>query len=139
MKLFFTSPSTISTHSTPSTDLQSASQAAISVLRLTNDIDVLRLGNQLQGIERIDLHFPKFSDGRAFSQAVLLRQRLHFAGELHATGDVLIDQLLQMQRTGFSHAQLRSDQDLAHGEHLLTHFAGFYQGDVQAEPLFATR
>jgi uncharacterized protein (DUF934 family) len=132
MKLFLAPPIT------PATDPQPAHQAPTGVLRLSNDTDVLKLGDQLQGVVRIDLHFPKFSDGRAFSQAVLLRQRLHFAGELHATGDVLIDQLLQMQRTGFSHAQLRSDQDLAHGQHLLTHFAGFYQGDVQAAPLFAT-
>lgn len=57
-------------------------------------------------MDRIELVFPKFTDGRAFSQAVLLRRRYRFAGDLRATGDVLIDQVLQMQRSGFSSAVL---------------------------------
>ena len=56
-------------------------------IELSNDADPLTL--DLAGVARIDLHFPKFSDGRAFSQARLLRQRLKFAGEIRATGDVL--------------------------------------------------
>ena len=59
-------------------------------------------------MERIELHFPKFTDGRAFSQAFLLRRRLGFKGDIRATGDVLIDQLVQMQRTGFSSAVLQA-------------------------------
>jgi uncharacterized protein (DUF934 family) len=48
-----------------------------------------------------------------------------------------VDQLLQMQRTGFSSAVLRADQNLAHAQRQLTHFAGFYQGDAaQPQPLF---
>src|SRR6218665_210014 len=61
----------------------------------------------LDGVERVDLHFPSFPDGRAFSQAYLLRRRRGFRGEIRATGEVLIDQLLQMRRTGFSCAVLR--------------------------------
>ena len=56
----------------------------------------------LSGISVVELHFPKFSDGRAFSQAFLLRRRLGFTGQIRATGDVLIDQLVQMQRSGFT-------------------------------------
>jgi uncharacterized protein (DUF934 family) len=106
------------------------------VLAVDNSADVLALS--LQGFQRIDLHFPKFTDGRAFSQAVLLRKRLGFEGDIRATGDVLIDQLVQMQRCGFTEAVLREDQNLAHGEQLLRHFSGFYQGDQQQpRPLFA--
>jgi uncharacterized protein (DUF934 family) len=106
------------------------------VLAVGNTADVRTL--PLDGIQRIDLHFPKFTDGRAFSQAVVLRKRLGFRGDLRATGDVLIDQLVQMQRCGFSEALLREDQNLAHGEQLLRHFSGFYQGDVQQpRPRFA--
>ena len=67
-------------------------------LRIANDADLGALAAEgaLQGVERIELHFPKFTDGRAFSQAVLLRRRWRFAGDLRATGDVLIDQLVQM-------------------------------------------
>lgn len=49
----------------------------------------------------IALPFPKFGDGRAFSMAVLLRERYGFTGELRATGDVLTDQLQLMMRCGF--------------------------------------
>jgi uncharacterized protein (DUF934 family) len=113
-----------------------ANTSTEGVLAVDNAADVLALS--LEGVQRIDLHFPKFADGRAFSQAVLLRRRLGFKGTIRATGDVLIDQLVQMQRCGFSEAVLREDQDLAHGEQLLSHFSGFYQGDLQQpRPLFA--
>ena len=73
---------------------------------------------------------------RAFANDVLRRRG--FGGDIRAHGDVLIDQLLQMQRSGFSSAVLRDDQDAAHGEKLLTHYKAFYQGDaVTADPKFA--
>jgi uncharacterized protein (DUF934 family) len=107
-----------------------------TVLAVANDTDVSTLA--LAGVQRIDLVFPKFTDGRAFSQAFALRRRLGYTGALRATGDVLVDQLVQMQRCGFDQAVLRADQDAAHGERLLAHFSGFYQGDAVAQqPLFA--
>ena len=106
------------------------------LLTLTNDADPLQ--QSLQDVQTIELHFPKFTDGRAFSQALMLRRRCGFVGEIRATGDVLIDQLSQMQRCGFSSAVLRADQDIAKGRQLLSHFSAFYQGDVtQPQPLFA--
>ena len=106
------------------------------VLSLPNDADPIQ--QSLQGVQTIELHFPKFTDGRAFSQALMLRRRCGFTGDIRATGDVLIDQLSQMQRCGFSSAVLRADQDIAKGQALLTHFSAFYQGDVtQPQPLFA--
>ncbi len=93
----------------------------------------------LTGVRVVELQFPKFSDGRAFSQAFLLRRRLGFTGEIRATGEVQIDQVLQMQRSGFTQAVLKEDQDLAHAERLLSHYSGFYQGDaVHPRPRFAT-
>ena len=53
-----------------------------AVLTLTNDVDPRTL--DLSGVTRIDLQFPAFTDGRAYSQAFLLRRRLGFAGELRA-------------------------------------------------------
>ena len=100
----------------------------LNVLHLANDADPLEAS--LEGVERIELHFPKFSDGRAFSQAFLLRRRLGFQGDIRATGDVLIDQLVQMQRTGFSSAVLRADQDVAHAQRQFDRYSRFYQGDV---------
>ena len=60
-------------------------------LNIPNDADPR--DHELGGVETITLTFPKFTDGRAFSQAFLLSRRLGFKGEIVATGDVLIDQL----------------------------------------------
>lgn len=110
--------------------------AADAVLSVANDADVQKL--DLAGVQRIELVFPKFADGRAFSQAFELRRRLGFAGVIRATGDVLVDQLVQMQRCGFSEAVLRADQDPAVGKKLLQHYSGFYQGDAtDLQPRFA--
>ena len=102
------------------------------VLVLNNDADPLQAA--LEGVTRIDLNFPKFTDGRAFSQAFLLRRRREFKGEIRATGDVLIDQLAQMERSGFDVAVLRADQDMATAQRVLAsypgHQVGRYQGDA---------
>jgi uncharacterized protein (DUF934 family) len=112
-----------------------ASQPA-GVLVLANDADPRTL--DLSGITRIDLQFPAFTDGRAYSQAFLLRRRLRFAGELRATGDVLIDQLVQMQRTGFNVAVLKEGVDASAAQRQLDRYAGFYQGSaVETQPHFA--
>lgn len=112
------------------------SMANESFISLPNDADPMTL--PLQGVQTIELVFPKFTDGRAFSQALMLRRRCGFTGDIRATGDVLIDQLSQMQRCGFSSAVLRADQDIAKGRELLTHFTAFYQGDLlETHPLFA--
>ena len=106
-----------------------------AVLQLGNDADAL--APSLEGIARVDLHFPKFTDGRAYSQAFALRRRRGFQGEIRATGDVLVDQLVQLQRTGFSSAVLREDQDPAIGRARFERFSSFYQGDaVTVGPLF---
>jgi len=109
-----------------------------NVLQLANDADPLAIEQCLADVERIDLNFPKFSDGRAYSQAFLLRRRLGFTGDIRATGDVLIDQLVQMQRTGFSSAVLKDGLDVADAQRQFDRFAAYYQGDaVEVHPLFA--
>ncbi len=117
------------------TSAESLAATDSKVLQLANDADPRDVA--LEGIDRIELNFPKFSDGRAFSQAFLLRRRLGFTGEIRATGDVLIDQLVQMERTGFTSAVLRADQDVAHAQRQFERYANFYQGDaVNAHPYF---
>ena len=110
-----------------------------SVLVLANDADPFQA--PLEGIRRIDLFFPKFTDGRAFSQAFLLRRRREFQGEIRATGDVLVDQLAQMERSGFDSAVLRADQDMGIAQRVLSSYPGYgvgkYQGDaVDVQPHF---
>ena len=108
----------------------------LNALEIANTEDPRTLS--LEGVTRIDLNFPKFTDGRAFSQAFLLRRRLGFTGEIRATGDVLIDQLVQMERTGFDVAVLREDQNLAFAQAQFDRYRGFYQGDAKTvQPLFA--
>ena len=106
----------------------------LKVLVLANDADVQQ--QALDGVDRIELNFPKFTDGRAFSQAYLLRRRRKFTGDIRATGDVLIDQLVQMQRTGFSSALLKDGKEPAEAERQFARFPAFYQGDVASAPLF---
>ena len=111
-----------------------------ATVSLPNDADPLTLA--LDGVQRIELNFPKFTDGRAYSQAFLLRRRRGFTGEIRATGDVLIDQLVQMQRTGFDTAVLRADLDIPGIDAVIAQqfarFPSFYQGDaVTVTPLFA--
>ncbi len=113
---------------TPSTDG--------GVISIANDADPRDVS--LDGVKRIDLHFPKFTDGRAYSQAFLLRRRLGFNGEIRATGDVLIDQLVSMARTGFDVAVLREGLDASAAQRQFDRFPAFYQGSaVDTRPLFA--
>jgi uncharacterized protein (DUF934 family) len=71
------------------------------MLSLPNTEDVLKLGDRLDGVSLIVLDFPKFTDGRAYTQARLLRERLGYTGELRASGAVFIDQLPFLLRCGF--------------------------------------
>jgi len=75
---------------------------------LANTDPVEALASDISRLDLIALHFPKFSDGRAYSQARLLRERLGYEGELRATGGVLQDQLPFMLRCGFD--SFESDQ-----------------------------
>jgi uncharacterized protein (DUF934 family) len=118
-----------------SNEYQAPTESTGNVLVLANDVNALEAN--LDGIIQVDLHFPNFTDGRAFSQAYLLRRRLKFAGDIRATGDVLIDQLVQMERTGFSSAVLREGVDATDAQRQFERFGGFYQADaVRTQPHF---
>ena len=117
-------------------DYQSPPESGHGVLVLANDVNALDVN--LDGITQVDLQFPAFTDGRAFTQAYLLRRRRGFTGDIRATGDVLIDQLVQMQRTGFSSAVLREGVDRADAQRQFERFGGFYQADaIHHQPHFA--
>ena len=63
--------------------------------------EVEALEGRLDEVDLVALAFPKFRDGRAFTSARLLRERLGFTGEIRAVGDVLRDQAGFMVRCGF--------------------------------------
>jgi uncharacterized protein (DUF934 family) len=103
-------------------------------LVLDNTEDVTKLGDRLDGIRIVVLNFPKFTDGRAYSQARLLRERLGYTGVLRAAGQVYIDQIPFMLRCGFdsfASAQKGFDEALAKARSL---FSVVYQptGDGRA-------
>ena len=83
-----------------------ARNAALGV-RLTSDQSPEALCDDIHRFALIELEFPKFKDGRAYSWARLLRQRLGFKGELRAVGDVLRDQWLFMSRCGIDAFEVR--------------------------------
>lgn len=106
-------------------------------VRVPNDADVEDLRAGLPRLALLVLDFPKWTDGRAYSQARTLRARLGWRGELRAAGQVLVDMLPLLQRTGFDAVQLRPDQRLESAERALRFFAAHYQGDViEPRPLF---
>lgn len=100
---------------------------------LSNTDDVLAVPD-LAGLATIALQFPKWTDGRAYSQAVLLRGRARWAGELIAIGDVVADMLPLLRRCGFDTVQLRADQHVETAQRAL----GFFGGAATAQPYQAT-
>lgn len=105
---------------------------------LPNDAAVEELAADLPRLTMIALQFPKWTDGRAYSQARLLRTRWRYKGELRATGEVLVDMVPLLARTGFNVAVLRHDQSPEAAAHTLSFFPDHYQGDVgEHRPLFA--
>ncbi|WP_169546309.1 DUF934 domain-containing protein [Sneathiella aquimaris] len=79
---------------------------------LENTDDVNDIAEDLERLDLVVLQFPKMSDGRAYTQARLLRERLGYKGEIRAVGDVLRDDVFYMQRCGFNAFELRDDQDV---------------------------
>jgi uncharacterized protein (DUF934 family) len=96
-------------------------------LVLENSDDVLARANEIRSHRMVVLQFPKWTDGRAYSQAVLLRARLRYAGEIRACGDVIADMAPLLRRCGFDSVQLRADQNPASAQRALGYFHEHYQ------------
>lgn len=108
---------------------------------LDSSENVDELEADLDSIGAIALNFPKFTDGRAYSSAALLRSRYAYKGEIRAIGDVLRDQFFFMQRCGFDAIQPKagkySDAQLEEALASLKDFSTPYQAAIdQPEPLF---
>jgi uncharacterized protein (DUF934 family) len=76
-----------------------------------NSRRVTELAPHLDRLALVALEFPKFKDGRAYSQARLLRETHGYRGELRATGDVLRDQFIFLARSGFDAFEVKKDAD----------------------------
>jgi uncharacterized protein (DUF934 family) len=92
-----------------------------------NDHRVAELAPWLGRLDLVGLVFPKFRDGRAYSQARLLRERYGFRGELRATGDVLRDQFIFLIRAGFDSLEVKKAADAAAFAEAVGRYSVFYQ------------
>ena len=109
----------------------SEADAAIKVntpigVRLSPEDDPAELAPYLEKIALIEVDFPKYTDGRGYSQAQLLRRRYGYEGELRAVGHVLTDQILYMHRSGFD-AYETARADLSNVVKALEEYSEFYQ------------
>jgi uncharacterized protein (DUF934 family) len=92
-----------------------------------NNRDVDDLVPYLTWLAVIALVFPTFRDGRAYSQARLLRERHGFKGELRATGQVLRDQFVFMLRAGFDAFEVKKESDAEAFAATVKRYSVFYQ------------
>lgn len=76
-------------------------------VRLGPADDPAQLEPYLPDIALIEVDFPRYTDGRGFSQAQLLRRRYLYSGEIRAVGHVLRDQIFYMHRSGFDAYETR--------------------------------
>lgn len=103
-------------------------------LLLPNTVAPLGIADDLGHFSAIALTFPKFSDGRAYSQAQLLRARHDYGGELRATGHVLQDQLLHMRRVGFDAFEIPQPDAAARFAAAMAERSLFYQPAPDGTP-----
>lgn len=96
-----------------------------------NDADIAAIVPDLPRLDLIALHFPKWTDGRAYSQARLLRGRWRYRGQIRATGDVIADMAPLLWRCGFDAAVLRAGEPIAVAQRALRAFDTHYQPDVR--------
>lgn len=102
-----------------------------------NNRAIEEIAPHLARLASIALVFPSFRDGRAYSQARLLRERYHYQGELRATGQVLRDQFLFMLRAGFTTFEVAKDGDADHFADAVHRYTRFYQPSVDRRPVIA--
>ena len=102
--------------------------------------DAAEIAHSINRFAVIAINFPKFTDGRGYSMATLLRSRYGYQGELRAIGDVLRDQLFYLQRVGFNAFAVRADKDIQDALKGLKDFSVRYQVSMdQPLPLFKRR
>jgi uncharacterized protein (DUF934 family) len=109
-------------------------------LWLQTDDEPAPIGVDVTLFQLIAIHFGKFTDGRGYSLARLLRERYRYTNELRATGDVLQDQLFYLKRSGFNAFAIRADKNIEAALKSLNDFSESYQGAwEQPLPLFKRR
>lgn len=101
---------------------------------LNGDDSLDDFSDSLDQFELVALEFPKFTDGRSYSHARLLREKYGYRGEIRAVGEVLRDQLFFMQRCGLDSYQVREDKDAEDALKGLSDFSVKYQTAADGAP-----
>ncbi len=99
-------------------------------LRLNSTDDIESLKDDLAQFKLIELYFAAFTDGRSFSQAWLLRNRLNYQGDIKATGHFMRDQLFYLYRVGVNIFKLDDGHDMLGAVSLLNDFSVSYQAST---------
>ena len=108
-------------------------------VRLAPDQEPGELVETLAHLSLIALEFPRFTDGRSYSHARLLRERHGYRGELRAVGQVLRDQLFFMWRCGIDAYELEPGTNLSGALAAFDEISVAYQGGADQPPLFRRR
>lgn len=98
-----------------------------TTLEFPNDLDIHLIKDDLNYFDEIVLNFPVFRDGRAYSQARILREELGFKGILRAVGDILLDQIFFMRRCGFEVFDIKDNANQEEWQNALNDFSLSYQ------------
>ena len=112
----------------------------IDALWIDSEQTATALTDDLGTLSLIAIRFPTFMDGRGFSIARILRERMNFQGEIRAIGNVIQDQMHFLMRCGFNAMDLRAGTNLEAAIESLEDFSEHYQDAVvQPKPLFRRR
>jgi len=110
------------------------------VLRLEPTDDPAAVADRLAHVARVEVHFPKFGDGRGFSIGRLLRERYGYKGELRAVGPLTRDHLFFLESCGFDAFELRDGEDPHAALAAFSDFSEAYQASpARPQPLFRRR
>ncbi len=96
-------------------------------IRLRSEQSPLTIADDLAHFAVVALEFPKFRDGRAYSHARVLSERLRYRGEIRAVGDVLQEQLHYMERCGFNAFDIRDEDALKAWRTAASDYSVWYQ------------
>ena len=115
-------------------------EVSLNGVWLAPDDDEESLAPWLNALSLITLQFPSFRDGRAYTQAYVLKARLGWSGELRAVGDVLRDQLSHMRQCGFNSFAIREDKSAIDALKGLSGISVLYgRSAIEPRPLFRRR
>ncbi len=114
-------------------------QTNAAAVRLEPGDDARDLLPYLDRLKLVEVNFPAFTDGRGNSAARILREA-GYTGELRAVGDVIVDQLPALRRSGFDSFAPQSPMEPADAEAAFSRWADVYQADARGSvPIWKKR